>query len=273
MVLKHLIFEQKVMTPTQMRPSNVNTKQALIETLTDVIWAAGNESAKLVLSTATLSSNRVTKGLGYVVYFVKSDLRNAITINYTQFYHQENHGNGIIQLLLSIIFTRGCEMIKTDMDSFSESLIGRHSYCTQDMVNLILYGKAISNLHDGDLDIDGQIFHGIKKKCEIGQLSLFEYYDNIKVGNFCKNPIFPIYVLCSESHYTVLFSFLETSDEFDVYYYDELGNQTEDIRLTLKLVGQKTKEERKLVPPIELCLQTKHGHKVMVDWNDTEPLL
>lgn len=77
--------------------------------------------------------------------------------------------------------SRGIDIIRNDMDSFNDSLIGKHSYCTQDMVNLLLNGKAISNLHDDDIDIGGQILQGLKERSEIGQLSLFEYYNNIKV--------------------------------------------------------------------------------------------
>jgi hypothetical protein len=67
------------------------------------------------------------------------------------------------------------------MDSFSEALMGRHAYCTQEMVNLLINGKAISNIHDDDVDLGGSILKGLKNVSNIGQLSLFEYYDNIKV--------------------------------------------------------------------------------------------
>lgn len=63
-----------------------------------------------------------------------------------------------------------------------------------------------------------------------------------------------------------------TGDVFDVYYYDGLANQTEEIRLTLSL-GKRLEDKRDLVPPIELCLQTKWGKDLLVNWNETEPLL
>jgi hypothetical protein len=262
------------MTPKQLLPAPSKVKDALIDAMTQAIWQTTDHAAKLVLLLPSRlnGSENITSGLGYAVYHSKSALKTAIDANYNQFYHPENRGNGIIQLLLSIVFSRGFHTIREDMDSFSESLIGRHAYCTQDMVNLILYGKAISNLHDGDIDIDGQILHGVHQKVEIGQLSLFEYYDNLRIGDKVKNPMFPIYVLCSESHYTVLFSFEERKDVFDIYYYDELANQTENIRLTL-LIDQKLKEDRDLIPPIELCLQTKYGKSLLVNWNNTDPLL
>jgi hypothetical protein len=49
--------------------------------------------------------------------------------------------------------------------------------------------------------------------------------------------VLPIFVICSESHYSVLFGVERSlcgpaapADEFDLFYYDELGRQDETIR-------------------------------------------
>ena len=62
----------------------------------------------------------------------------------------------------------------------------------------------------------------------------------VQVGCFLKTPRFPIWVVCSESHFSVLFSQqLELLRDwraerlFDLYYYDGLANQQEQIRLTI----------------------------------------
>ena len=61
-----------------------------------------------------------------------------------------------------------------------------------------------------------------------------------KVGAYLKTPLYPIWVVCSESHFSVLFGLqrelLTNQDkglEFDLYYYDGLANQQEEIRLTV----------------------------------------
>lgn len=61
-----------------------------------------------------------------------------------------------------------------------------------------------------------------------------------KVGAYLKTPRYPIWVVCSESHFSVLFALqrelLTNQDkglEFDLYYYDGLANQQEEIRLTV----------------------------------------
>lgn len=62
----------------------------------------------------------------------------------------------------------------------------------------------------------------------------------VQVGCFLKTPRFPIWVVCSESHFSVLFSLQpellrdwRTERLFDLYYYDGLANQQEQIRLTV----------------------------------------
>ena len=70
----------------------------------------------------------------------------------------------------------------------------------------------------------------------------------------------------------MLFSFTKKDQlPLDIYFYDGLANQTEDIRLSIN-EGNSYKEQRDLVPPIELCLQTK-WKTIRVDWNGTDPLL
>lgn len=61
-----------------------------------------------------------------------------------------------------------------------------------------------------------------------------------KVGVYLKTPRYPIWLVCSESHFSVLFglqqAMLTSQDkdqEFDLYYYDGLANQEEEIRLTV----------------------------------------
>lgn len=59
----------------------------------------------------------------------------------------------------------------------------------------------------------------------------------LEVGSYLKTPRYPIWLLCSESHFSVLFGLqrelLTSQDQFDLYYYDGLANQQEEIRLTV----------------------------------------
>jgi hypothetical protein len=53
---------------------------------------------------------------------------------------------------------------------------------------------------------DNFIIKGIHKHSEIGFLTLFEAYGYFQVGTNLKCPKLPIWIVCSESHYSVLFS-------------------------------------------------------------------
>ena len=191
--------------------------------------------------------------------------------------------HGIIQFLFSLILTRGLSTLKRDMDEPESRLMGRHGYCTQEMVNLILLGQALSNVHDNDLNLGGEpgrekILKGVKAQSQFGQLSLFEHYQNLTVGEHLKSPVYPIWVICSESHYSILFGLerplsTDLKSPFDLFYYDGLANQEDEIRLTITPLGSKgRKNESELVSPIELCVRTKWA-SCKVDWNGTDPLL
>lgn len=71
----------------------------------------------------------------------------------------------------------------------------------------MLVGKASTNVHDDDKDMgDGLILKGIQRQSEIGFLTFFEHYGYFQVGANLKKPYLPIWIVCSESHYSILFS-------------------------------------------------------------------
>ena len=154
------------------------------------------------------------------------------------------------------------------MDSSEVPLMGAHGYCSQEMVNLLLTGKATSNTFDGNKNFDTLVLKGITDKTDIGLLSLFEHFGSCIVGDFLKNPNFPIWVVCSESHFTVVFSLergaekTSTADRkpVELIYYDELGRQDEPIHIVVESSNFEqfsSKNDASVVSPIEHCLRTK----------------
>lgn len=103
----------------------------------------------------------------------------------------------------------------------------------------MLVGRARSNVHDGERDLgDGFILKGIDKRSDIGFLTFFEFFGYFTVGAHLKTPRLPIWIVQSESHYTIIFSvdsnnINETGEPFDLVYYDELARQEHDIILTV----------------------------------------
>uniref|UniRef100_A0A8D0G8E5 Ubiquitin carboxyl-terminal hydrolase MINDY n=1 Tax=Sphenodon punctatus TaxID=8508 RepID=A0A8D0G8E5_SPHPU len=130
----------------------------------------------------------------------------------------------------------------------------------QELVNLLLTGKAASNVFNDVIELDSgngniTILKGISSRSDIGLLSLFEHYDVCQVGCYLKTP----------NHFSVLFCLRKdllgdwrTERRFDLYYYDGLANQQEEIRLTVDTT-QSYIEDREdgLIPPIEHCIRTK----------------
>jgi len=124
------------------------------------------------------------------------------------------------------------------------------------------------------------VFKGLDKQSDVGLLSLFEHYKSCEVGVNFKTPKYPIWVICSESHFSVLFSVdrnllddWKLEKKFDLYYYDGLARQDEEIRLTVDTTREcPDYKDIDLVPPLEHCIRTRWKNAV-IDWNGTDPIL
>ncbi|GMI50311.1 hypothetical protein TeGR_g10508 [Tetraparma gracilis] len=206
-------------------------------------------------------------------------------------------GAGVIGMAYSCLLSRGLEQVKADMDEnfgMTPKLIGNHGYANQEFVNLFLTGMATSNLFDGQKKFsddtgssgDEIVMRGIAGQGDVGFLTLFEAYKSLEVGPNLKAPKTPVWVVCSESHYSTLFALDPKLNEVaedatgstTVYYYDPLGQQDEEIKLTLDWDKGKdidlddVGDENDLTPPLDKVVRTKWG-KVDVDWNGAEKIL
>ena len=116
-------------------------------------------------------------------------------------------GPGVACLVYSVILSKGIEETQNDFDMEGCALINEHGYASQELINIMLVGRACSNVHDGDKDLgDGMVLKGIPSKSEIGFLTFFEHFGYFEVGDNMKRPLLPIWIVCSESHYSILFS-------------------------------------------------------------------
>ena len=144
----------------------------------------------------------------------------------------------------------------------------------------MLVGKAKSNVHDNDRDLgDGFILQGVHKQSDVGFLTFFEAFGYFQVGEYLKSPRVPIWIVCSESHYSILFSTdsalpKKPSQKFDLIYYDELARQEDDIILTVdpgKYQGPSASNNKHPVP-IEEVIRTKWPDG-QVCWNGRTAIL
>jgi ubiquitin carboxyl-terminal hydrolase MINDY-3/4 len=81
----------------------------------------------------------------------------------TQHLHHfsEETGPGAVLVLFSVIFTRGLLSVKQDMDEgFAgevRTLLDPHFYMSQEGVNLLITGRAVSNVFDGERRLEDNV--------------------------------------------------------------------------------------------------------------------
>ncbi|PRQ24731.1 putative ubiquitin interacting, EF-hand domain pair [Rosa chinensis] len=115
---------------------------------------------------------------------------------------------GALLFLISALLSRGLDLIQADRDDPSLPLVtAPFGHASQEIVNLLLCGQAVPNVFDGKMDLGGGMsLKGISRTVEVGFLTLLESLNFCKVGQYLKCPKWPIWVVGSESHYTVLFA-------------------------------------------------------------------
>ncbi|GCB80564.1 hypothetical protein scyTo_0017229, partial [Scyliorhinus torazame] len=171
-VLQKLIFEDVASSDceaTELQPSNAERSQCLALAIADILWRAGDRR-RAVVALSTGRQQFIPAGK------YKAD-GTIETFEIGPF--------GCILLTLSGILSRSIDLVKSDFDVPSSTLIGAHGYCTQELVNLLLTGKAVSNVFNDVVELDSgngniTILKGVSGRSDIGLLSLFEHYSICK---------------------------------------------------------------------------------------------
>lgn len=113
----------------------------------------------------------------------------------------------IVCFLYSVILTKGAATIIDERQDMDESLIDPvHGHGSQSLINLLITGHATQNVWDGITDCCGMDLAGIAEQSDIGFLSYLECLRYLKVGENLKSPKYPIWLLGSETHITLLWS-------------------------------------------------------------------
>lgn len=115
---------------------------------------------------------------------------------------------GVLLFLYSVLCTKGVEALHSEITDPAEPFVDcEYGYGSQCLINLMTSGRAVAHVWNYDQDICGLKLKGINKQSPIGFLTLLEHLRYCEVGSFLKNPMNPVWVLGSETHLTVLFSF------------------------------------------------------------------
>jgi len=281
-------------------------QEALADAIVEILWTniGGGKKATLLNPGSGQISWQQLKGSTPFHFSSSGQLKAALQQRPWRDTFFQPSGSGLAALLLSVVLTRGPQAIsKQDADDEKAAvMIGAHGYCTQELVNLMIFGRAYSNVFDGSKRIgnvkDGFcVLQGAPRRASVGFLSLFEAYKCIEVGQRLKSPLSPVWIVCAESHYTVLFSADMSVDPRDdtcaveLYYFDQLGRQSERIKLTVRpssfpaidgalddsadaasdSVPQRRENEAS-ESMIDKCIRTKWTN-AGVDWNGTDVIL
>ncbi|CAE8644598.1 unnamed protein product, partial [Polarella glacialis] len=249
--------------------------EALLDALAEVLFRNADDGKKAVVLVPS-SSAAVPLSLSSI-----RCLQPALFTSYEQLRYHLNQrpyrdlllnpsGCGIPLLLYSLVWTRGVESIRErDADDPKTcAMIGAHGYCTQELVNLMVIGKAYSNVFDGTKRLgsakDGWcVLQGVPRRGNVGFLSLFEAFK------------------CIESHYTVLFSPdagvdpQDANRAIELYYFDQLARQSDQIRLTVlprQLPSHLSTGFEDGESMIDRCIRTK-WKDASVDWNGSDVIL
>ncbi|CAG0905115.1 unnamed protein product [Darwinula stevensoni] len=197
---------------------------------TDEMHATGSEPKAVSLPAGSITSMEdFHNSLDFLAIQGLEQLRHHLTECISLLFNSF----GVLLFLYSVIMSKACpnevnlddqgvEEMMEELEEGSESLIDRtHGHACQGLINMMLTGRAVSHVWDNNRDVGGlsTVFtfvtfdlvlvpmKGIKKRSEVGFLTLLEHHRYCEVGQFLKNPIYPIWLLGSETHLTVIFSF------------------------------------------------------------------
>lgn len=212
-VLRHLLMDENAPPSLADVPPEA-AGEALVGALSHIIWSArmGRLANVVVCKRPALPPLREAVG-ELICTECKSldDVTAAVRAAIGAFMKPP----GVAMLLYSLLLTRGIAMVQRDAD-FPATLIAPNGYCAQELVNLLLIGRAHSNVFDGEqmlgdaLAGEGARLRGIPRRSPVGFLTLFERQGEpgslLQVGANLKRPQSAVFVLQSESHYSVFWA-------------------------------------------------------------------
>ncbi|KAK3912578.1 Ubiquitin carboxyl-terminal hydrolase MINDY-3-like protein [Frankliniella fusca] len=165
------------------------------------------DDLRLIESSISLRQNLSADKFHSQLRVITVDNIAAVEAFYNERISMLQNTYGVLLLLYSVICSKGIEQISEEMSDPSESLIDIiHGYGNQSLINLMLTGRAVGHVWDHEQDVGGLKLRGLIKQNEVGFLALFEHLRYCEVGSFFKNPKHPVWVVGSETHLTVLFS-------------------------------------------------------------------
>lgn len=117
----------------------------------EMVVAVPSKSPKFNASSNVYKQDNLTERLQLYIFDNTNKLSEFLDKNILAVFTKQD---GLVLFLYSAILTHGIQNIRNSMDDLNGTLIGCHGYCTQEMVNLLLTGCAVSNVFDGTIMLD-----------------------------------------------------------------------------------------------------------------------
>ncbi|KAK7573919.1 hypothetical protein V9T40_011110 [Parthenolecanium corni] len=185
----------------------------LVDAFSEILTQAYNGSQYYVIHTRDEEVVDRPVELNYATFHDSLRLSIFSDINEVKAFLRENIGlfretYGVLLFLYSVLCSRGLETIQNEISGTDEPLIDySHGYGSQAIINLLITGNAVPHLFNETRDVGGMTLYGIPRQSSIGFLTLLEHLRYCEVGSYLKKPRSSVWVLGSETHLTVLFSF------------------------------------------------------------------
>lgn len=166
-----------------------------------VYWSSQNDEMMLDLETAC--PDHFFRGLKLIATGSTDEL-HAVVLSLTDTLQSPY---GVLCFLYSVLFTRGVSGLRSEVGDETEPLIDPvHGHASQCLINLLISGQLTSYLFDGERNVSGITLTGVLRQPCTGYLTLFEALHYCESGWYLKNPSYPVWILASETHFTVLAS-------------------------------------------------------------------
>ncbi|KAK2956680.1 putative FAM188B-like protein [Blattamonas nauphoetae] len=271
-------------------------KDLLVSALSLILWRARKGDTVFLVRPSSARTRAVENQTDISVMSASFDSTSCSSLDEVMYQIEANLDVyrldfGVISFVLSLLLSHGLSEIKMEMGMECErGMIDDREYACQELVNLLLVGKAYTHCFDGVRTFDGNTAServelvGIPTRSRIGFLSIFEFYSQMEVGRNLKLGEAGVWVILYESHYSVLFVGRDGErkvedlweeregkrQNIDFWYYDPLGKQEETIRMSV--VPSPPPSTQHVVSPIEQVLSTLLPHSHCI-WNGHDPVL
>ncbi|XP_075517140.1 uncharacterized protein LOC142551666 [Primulina tabacum] len=242
MSVRRVTHNDSVAADISHRLTEENRSRALVRSMSEILFLCGSNERVVVASLDVLDGDSIdsidvskdevlAKALEGLSFESGSDLQKVLRIynctsQLSAFQKLEamlpifRSRMGALLFLIAALLSRGLDNVQEDRDDPSQPLVtAPFGHASQEIVNLLLSGSAAANVFDGKMDLgSGMFVKGISTTVEVGFLTLLESLNFCKVGQYLKCPKWPIWVVGSESHYTVLFALdtkVQDENEFE----------------------------------------------------------